>query len=82
MAVTDQLRPFADIPLIVEARLPCSRMSVEQLLALKEGSLIRSDRAAGDNVEVEVGGEPIGSAEIIVLGNSLGVRITDFREKI
>ena len=48
---------------------------------LKEGSLIRSERAAGDNAEVEVGGQPIGAAEMIVLGNSLGFRITDFREK-
>lgn len=82
MAVLDQLRPFADLPLMVESRLQCCTLSVEQLLALKEGSLIRSDRAAGDNVEVEVGGQLLGTAEMIVLGNSLGVRITDFREKI
>jgi flagellar motor switch protein FliN/FliY len=56
-------------------------LTVEQLLVLAEGSLIRSERAAGDNVDVEVGGQPVGSAEIVVLGNSLGVRITDFREK-
>jgi flagellar motor switch protein FliN/FliY len=82
MAALDQLRSYADIPLGVEARLPCGTLTVERLLALKEGSLIRSDRAAGDNVEVEIGGQPVGSAEVIVLGNSLGVRITDFREKI
>jgi flagellar motor switch protein FliN/FliY len=80
-AALDQLRPFADIPLAVEARLPCGSLTVEQLLVLAEGSLIRSERAAGDNVDVEVGGQPVGSAEIVVLGNSLGVRITDFREK-
>lgn len=82
MAVLDQLRPFADIPLPIEARLPCCNMTVAQLLALQEGSLLRSDRAAGDNIEVEVGGQPVGTAEVIVLGNSLGFRITDFREKI
>jgi flagellar motor switch/type III secretory pathway protein FliN len=81
MAVLEQLGPLADIPFVVEARLPCCSMTVEQLLALKEGSLIRSERAAGDNCEVEVGGQPVGSAEVIVLGNSLGFRITDFRER-
>ena len=82
MQALDPLRPFADIPLVIEARLPCGNLTVEQLLVLKEGSLIRSERAAGDNAEVEVGGQPIGAAEMIVLGNSLGFRITDFREKI
>jgi flagellar motor switch protein FliN/FliY len=82
MQALEQLRSFANIPLVVEARLPCGNLTVEQLLALTKGSLIRSDRAAGDNVEVEISGQPIGAAEIIVLGNSLGFRITDFREKI
>ncbi|HYP09261.1 MAG TPA: FliM/FliN family flagellar motor switch protein [Bryobacteraceae bacterium] len=81
MNVPDQIRPLADIPLVVEARLPCGTMTVEQLLSLKDGSLIRSDRAAGDNCDVQVGGQLLGSAEMIVLGNALGCRITDFREK-
>lgn len=77
----EELKPLADIPLEVEGRLECCFMSVEDLLALEDGSLIRSDRAAGDNIEVYVGGQTIGTAEIVVLGNSLGIRITDFREK-
>jgi len=81
MKALDELRPLADIPLDVEARLECCRLTVEQLLALKEGSLLRSDRAAGDNIDVKVGGELIGTAELIVLGSSLGFRIADFREK-
>lgn len=81
MTALEQLRPLADVTLDVDARLECSRLSVEQLLALKEGSLITSDRAAGENVDVQVGGQLIGTAEVIVLGNSLGIRIADFREK-
>jgi flagellar motor switch protein FliN/FliY len=81
MSALEQLRPLADIPLEVEAQLECCQMTVEQLLALKVGSLIRSDRAAGDNIDVRVGRQPLGTAEIIVLGGSLGFRITDFREK-
>ena len=81
MTLLEQLRPLADIPLITEARLECCSMTVEQLLALHVGSLIRSDRAAGDNIDVQVGGQLLGTGEIIVLGGSLGFRITDFREK-
>lgn len=81
MKALDELRPLADIPLEVDTRLECRGMTVEQLLALKEGCLIRSDRAAGDNVDVQVGGELVATAELIVLGSSLAFRIADFREK-
>ena len=81
MKALEELRPLADISFIVEARLECCSLSVEQLLALQEGSLIRSDYAAGDNVNVQVGGQLVGTAELIVLGNSLGFRIAEFGEK-
>jgi flagellar motor switch protein FliN len=81
MTPLEELRPLADVPLDVEARLECCLMSVEHLLALQAGGVIRTERAAGDNVEVVVSGQIIGTGEIIVLGNSLGFRITDFREK-
>jgi flagellar motor switch protein FliN/FliY len=81
MKAMDELRPLADIPLEVDTRLECHGMTVEQLLALKEGSLVQTDRAAGDNVDIQVGGELIGTAELVVLGSSLGFRIADFREK-
>ncbi len=81
MSVLEQLRPLADIPLEVEARLECCSMTVEQLLALQAGSLVRSERAAGDSIDVQVGGQLLGTAEVVVIGGSLGFRITDFREK-
>lgn len=81
MSVLEELRPLADIPLEIEARLECCRMTVEQLLALQEGSVVRAERAAGDNIDVHVGGQFIGTAEVVVLGGSLGFRIADFREK-
>jgi flagellar motor switch protein FliN/FliY len=81
MSVLEQLRPLADIPLEVEARLECCSMTVEQLLSLQAGSLVRSERAAGDSIDVQVGGQLLGTAEVVVIGGSLGFRITDFREK-
>jgi flagellar motor switch/type III secretory pathway protein FliN len=81
MSALEQLRPLADISVDVEARLECCSLTVEQLLALQEDSLLYSDRAAGDNVDIQVGGQLIGAGEIIVLGSSLGFRIADFREK-
>ena len=81
MSVIEDLKPLADIPMDVDARLECCSLTVEQLLALQEGSLLRSERAAGDNIDVQVGSQLVGTAEIILLGASLGFRIADFREK-
>lgn len=81
MSAIDELRNLADVPLDVEARLECCNLTVEELLALQEGSLIRSERAAGDNIDVQIGTQLVGTGEIIVLGSSLGFRIADFREK-
>ena len=81
MSAIEALKPLADIPIEVEARLECCSLTVEQLLALQEGSLLRCERAAGDNIDVQIGSQLVGSGEIIVLGSSLGFRIADFREK-
>ena len=81
MSVIDDIRPLSDIALTVEARLQCCSMTVEELLSLQEGSQIETERAAGDNIDVWVGGQSIATGEIIVIGNSLGFRIADFREK-
>jgi flagellar motor switch/type III secretory pathway protein FliN len=81
MSAIEGLKTLADVRINVEARLECCSLSVEQLLALQEGSLLRSERAAGDNIDVQIGSQIVGTAEIIVLGTSLGFRIADFREK-
>jgi flagellar motor switch/type III secretory pathway protein FliN len=81
MSAIEGLKTHADVRINVEARLECCSLSVEQLLALQEGSLLRSERAAGDNIDVQIGSQIVGTAEIIVLGTSLGFRIADFREK-
>jgi flagellar motor switch/type III secretory pathway protein FliN len=81
MSAIEGLKTLADVRINVEARLECCSLSVEQLLALQEGSLLRSERAAGDNIDVQIGSQIVGTAEIIVLGTSLGFRIADFRAK-
>jgi hypothetical protein len=37
-------------------------------------------RSAGENIDIYIGGVLCGSGEIVVIENSLGVRITDFRD--
>lgn len=81
MILTDQLAHLADMPVEVRVELQCRTMTVEQVVQLGPGSLLKTDRAAGDSVDVRAGGALIGSGEIIVIDNTTGVRLSDFREK-
>ena len=41
---------------------------------------LRTARSAGENIDIYIGGVLCGTGEIVVIENSLGVRITDFRD--
>ena len=68
---------LADVPLSVEAVLDRVIMNVRAVADLQPGSLIVLSRSAGDNVHLHVGGVLIASGEVVVIENTIGVRITD-----
>ena len=74
------LTRFAEVPLEVEVLIPCNRMRIRELLALEAGSVVQSDRLAGENVDVMAGGAPLGIGELTKMGGRLVVRILSFRE--
>lgn len=76
----EEIKHLADIPLTVQARLECCASTVGEILALEVGSVIRTRRAAGDNVDVHVGEAVIAQGEVLVMGHSLAVRLSDFTE--
>jgi flagellar motor switch protein FliN/FliY len=75
----EEIAGFADVPVDIEAELDRRILTVRQILELEPGSLIGMKRSAGENIDLYVGGTLIGCGEIVVVENSLGVRITDFR---
>ena len=72
---------FHDVPFEVRATLECGSLTVSEILKLCSGSILQTSRAAGDNVNIQVGQAIIGTGEIIVLGAKVGCRISDFEEK-
>jgi flagellar motor switch protein FliN len=72
---------FADVPLRIEAELARCTIQVKDLIALEVGSVIATDRPAGEDLDVMVGGSRIGTGEVVVVGNSAGIRMTSFRNK-
>ncbi len=79
MTAMQQIAAFADVPVTIEAELDRRVLKVREILLLETGSVIGMKRSAGENIDLYVGGVPIGCGEVVVVENALGVRITDFK---
>ena len=53
-------------------------MTLDQILRLEPGSVVKMNRSAGENIDLNVGGAPVASGEIVIIETTMGVRITDF----
>jgi flagellar motor switch protein FliN len=78
MTPQEEIAPLGDIPVEVEVELDRKMMTAREVLELEEGSVIKTGRSAGENIDLYIGGALFGSGEIVVIENTLGVRITDF----
>jgi flagellar motor switch protein FliN/FliY len=78
MTSLEEIADFADVPVEVEVELGRRIMTIAQILELGPDSVIRMARSAGDNMDILVGGSLIGYGEIVIIEDSVGVRITDF----
>ncbi len=68
---------LADVPLKLEAVLGRLSMNMRAVASLEKGSVLTLSRSAGDNVDLCVAGVDLASGEIVVIEDTLGVRITD-----
>ena len=66
-----------DIPLTVSVELGRSRMSVRDVLALSQGSVVELSKFAGEPLEVLVNEKLIARGEVVVVNEKFGVRLTD-----
>jgi flagellar motor switch protein FliN/FliY len=78
MSPLQQIADLADVPVEVEAEFGRRIMTIAQILELGPDSVIRMARSAGDNIDILVGGTLIGYGEIVIIEDTVGVRITDF----
>jgi len=81
MAPLERVSHLSEVPLAIEVELDRKIMSVSQILDLEAGSIMKMTRSAGENIDIRVGGTLIGFGEIVILEESMGVRITDFHEQ-
>lgn len=66
-----------DIPLTVRVEIGRTRMLVNDLLQLGQGSVIELQKLVGEPFEVLVNDKLIARGEIVVVNERFGVRLTD-----
>ena len=66
-----------DIPLDVSAELGRTKLLINELLQLGQGSVIELNKLAGEPLEIYVNGKLVARGEAVVINEKFGVRLTD-----
>lgn len=82
MGAPDESKPrnlelILDIPLRVTVELGRTKMVVNDLLNLGQGSVIELSKLAGEPMEVLVNDKLVARGEAVVVNEKFGVRLTD-----
>lgn len=66
-----------DIPLELTVELGRTKMLVNNLLQLGQGSVIDLDKIAGETLDIRVNGKLVARGEVVVVEEKYGIRVTD-----
>ncbi|MDJ0828416.1 MAG: flagellar motor switch protein FliN [Desulfobacterales bacterium] len=66
-----------DIPLELSVELGRTRMLVNDLLQLGQGSVVELDKLAGEPLEIYINRKLVARGEVVVVNEKFGIRLTD-----
>lgn len=66
-----------DIPLELSVELGRTKMLVNDLLQLGQGSIVELNKLAGEPLEVYINNKLVARGEVVVVNEKFGVRLTD-----
>jgi flagellar motor switch protein FliN/FliY len=72
-----KLGNLADVSVVFGSYLGVSKLSVREILELKEGSVIDLEKQAGESVEIFVNDRITGRGEVMVYDQNLAIRINE-----
>lgn len=72
-----KLKMILDVPLKVSVELGRTKMAINDLLQLGQGSVIELDKIAGEPMEILVNDKLVAMGEVVVVNEKFGVRLTD-----
>jgi len=74
---TQKLDLILDIPLTVTVELGRSKLLINELLQLGQGSVIELTKLVGEPLEILVNNKLVARGEVVVVNDKFGVRLTD-----
>jgi flagellar motor switch protein FliN len=74
---TKDINFILDIPLEVTVVIGRTKILVQELLQLGQGSVVALEKLAGEPMEVYVNDRLIGRGEVVVVNERFGIRLTD-----
>jgi len=66
-----------EIPVTLSVEIGRTKININNLLKLNQGSVVELDRLAGEPMDVMVNGTLIAHGEIVVVNDKFGIRLTD-----
>lgn len=78
MALAEEIELYADLTIDVEVELDRKIIKMRDILELKAGTVLKMGRSAGDNIDILIGGTLAAFGEIVVVEDTVAVRITDW----
>ena len=66
-----------DVPVQLSVELGRAKMSLREIMELREGSVIQLNKSAGEPVSLYVNEQLVAKGEIVLVEDFLGVRITE-----
>jgi flagellar motor switch protein FliN/FliY len=66
-----------DVRLVLTLEVGRTRISVRNLLALTQGSVVELDKLAGEPLDVLVNGTLVAHGEVVVVNEKFGIRLLD-----
>ena len=75
--VASNLDTILDIPVTLSMELGRTKMTINNLLKLNQGSVVELERLAGEPLDVLVNGTLIVHGEVVVVNEKFGIRLTD-----
>lgn len=76
-ALPEELDVILDIPVTISLEVGKSTMSIRKLMQLNQGTVVELDKQAGEPLDVMVNGTLIAHAEVVVMNDKFGLRLTD-----
>jgi flagellar motor switch protein FliN/FliY len=71
---------LSEIDMELKVELARTSQTTKDILTLEEGSVIKLDKIAGENVDILFNDKKIAKGEVVLVDEAYGIRITTFKD--